>query len=488
MKCSGHRLCVIFALSYAAVGAQDSGSRKADVSQAPATKMETYNVDEAVSQKTHTLFMGADIELNLDRDLYRVYDVVGSNWVVRVAGRDHVVSAKSAPEHLKITPTLKVTEASVTITGFVKAQAYSFANDPNVLLTRGLNQSAVMGADLQSASDDAQARADTSRNNALGGAAVLASSDDQFSANAELTSAQYAFSNLNTTGTHLVPVGNGFAPLPNASTVLPVSTSTGGSSIAPGYSEATALINGAPYMMNNPTSDVNRSLAVVAARQSANQTRNGNEATGKIATGGLDAMDIQFGVRSAKLLQNPYVVTMTRFRTESSKPGVVQNLVYAKSLDPIDEHVQRVHLVEEGFPFGFEVVDFQLHIYNRGVEIASNVAADRVELTRDEAFEYVKLEYIGSHQKDTLPPMAAMGRLPRELPSRLSEGKYSETYYVKVSRDGFAEEAYRDHSCTKEVGDIFLNSAIKSLRFKPALEQGKAVDGIAEVNLSKLGF
>jgi len=485
MKLSGSAFSIMAFLAASSLSAQDSTTRKADVSSAPATRMETYNVDEAVSPKTHTLFMGADIELNLDRDLYRVHDVDGSNWVVQIGGRDHVISSKSAPEHLKITPMLKLTENAVTITGFVKSQAYSFANDPSVLLTQGLNHSAVMGATLAATSSDAQARADTARNSALGGAAVYAGADDQFSANAELTTAEYAYANLNTRGTHLV---NGIYPLPNPSTVLPVSTSTQGDTIAPIYTELNSLRNPLPYLTNNPTSNVNQGLADQAAHTAANQAENGNEATGKIVTGGLDAMDVQFNIRSSKLLQNPYVVTMTRFHAPGAKPGMVQNMVYAKSLDPIDQHISRIHFVEEGFPYGFEVVDFQLHVYNRGVELATNIAADRVELTRDEAFEYVKMEYLGVHQKDTLPPVAAMGRLPAELPVALAAGKYTATYYVKVSRDGFGNESYADPACTREVGDMFLDSVIKGLRFKPAIDHGKAVDGIAAVDLRKLEF
>jgi hypothetical protein len=179
---------------------------------------------------------------------------------------------------------------------------------------------------------------------------------------------------------------------------------------------------------------------------------------------------------------------MTRFRTPGSKPGLVQNMVYAKSLNPIDDHISRIHLVEEGFPYGFEVVDFQLHIYNQGIELATNISADRVELTRDEAFEYVKMEYLGAHKKDTLPPSAAMGRLPPELPAKLASGKYASTYYVKVSRDGYGDEAHSDPAGTIVVDDIFLNSVIKGLRFKPAVDHGKAVDGIAQVNLNKLPF
>jgi hypothetical protein len=225
-----------------------------------------------------------------------------------------------------------------------------------------------------------------------------------------------------------------------------------------------------------------------AAQGAARQTENGNEPVGKIATGGLDAMDVEFDIRSAKPLHNPYVVTMTRFRTIGGKSGMVQNLVYAKSINPIDEHLSHVHFIEEGFPYNYELLDFQLHIYNRGEEIATNIAADRVELTRDEAFEYVKMEYVGSHLKDTLPAAPAMAKLPSDLPAKLAAGKYAAAFYVKVSKDGFADEAFSDPRCTQRIDDDYLDSVVKRVRFKPALNVGKPVDGIAALNLSKLSI
>jgi hypothetical protein len=442
----------------ASANAQNSGALNTDLSRTAVTQMNPYKVDEAVSPRTHTLFMGADVDLSLDRDLYRVHDVVGSNWVVEIGGKDRVISAKEAPQHLKITPSLKLTEASVTITAFMRVQAYSFDNDPSVRLTRRLNQSAVMGADLQSRANDYQARADTMANHALGGASFFAGSDDQFSANALMAA---------------------------ASRGTTTSTSTVGNTVLPG-TEFNIRKSAYPYTFNNPTQIANTQVAQVSARAAAAQTENGNEPTGKIVSGGMDAIEVSFDARSPKLLRDPYVITMTKFRTRSSKPGVVQNLIYAKSLDAIDEHISHIHFVEEGLPDGYELIEFQLHLYNRGVELATNVAQDRVELTRDEAFEYVKMEYLGSHSKDTQPPIPAMGRLPVELPARLSTGKYPGTYYVKVSRDGYADEAFSDSSCRNEVGDPFLDSVVKALRFKPALDHGKAVDGIAAINLGKL--
>jgi hypothetical protein len=433
----------------ASAATQDTGALKTDLSRAAVTTLPAYTVEESLSTKTHTLFMGAEIAINLDRDLYPVKDVLGSNWVIDINGREREVSAKEAPLNLKITPTLKLTEVSATIEGFRRVQAYSFASDPTTRLTKALTQAGVTNAMLQGVAQDAQNLADTVNNKALGGAAVFATSDNQFGATAQLYNAM----------------------------------------TTPAITHPVAALPGDPFPPANPLTPsilINVPDANSAAAQS--NLGNANEATGRITTPGLDALDVDFDIRAAKTLQDPYVVTMTKFRRPGAKPGMVQNMVYAKSLHPIDVHLSHVHFTQEGFPFGFELVDFQLHLYNRGEEIATNIAADRVELTRDEAFEYVKMEYIGSHKNDTLPAEPAMGKLPAELPMKLAQGQYRQAFYVKVSKDGLADEAYTDPACTRRVDDPYLDSVVKRIRFKPALNSGRPVDGFATVNLGKLAI
>jgi hypothetical protein len=243
-----------------------------------------------------------------------------------------------------------------------------------------------------------------------------------------------------------------------------------------------------PTTLTGFSADITRAIAMQSAAAAADQTENGNELGGRLEKTGLDAIDVEFDVSSAKTLQKPYVVTMTRFRAKNGEPGMVQNLVYAKELHQIDKTPSTVHFVEGGFPYDFELIDFQLHIYNRGEEVATTVSSNRVELTREEAFEYVKVVYVGAHKGDTLPAVPAMGKLPADLPRHIAEGDYRQTIFVKVSKDGLADEAYADAVCSKKIEDPYLESVVRSIRFKPALEQGKPVEGTAAINLAKLRF
>jgi hypothetical protein len=327
--------------------------------------MEPFTVEESKSTKTHTLFMGADIAINLDKDLFKVEDVNGSNWIVDIDGRKREISAKKAPMNIKITPGLKITEASATIAGFKRLPTYSYANDPSVRLTKGLTDSARMGADLRAIADGQQHMLDTVMANNRGG--QFAGTWDQFSDNAMKTTAMYTYSNTH----YSAAVAGSRGPPPDSPNAPTTSMNTEGAT-------------------GDAVRDLNTGLSEGTANIASTSAQSAGQISGKIATQGMDAMDIEFDVRSAKMLHNPYVVTMTRFRTPGMKSGVVQNLIYAHSLHPIDEHSSHVHFLEEGFPFNYELVDFQLHLYDHGEEIATNIASDRIELTRDEAFEYLQ--------------------------------------------------------------------------------------------------
>jgi hypothetical protein len=413
--------------------------------------------------KTHTLFMGADLAITLNKVSYPVKSVRGSDWVIEIDGRERRIPTKGSPLDLKIVPTLKLTEVSAKLDGFNKVPAYSYENDPSVRLTKGLMESAKTNAMLTGIALDAQHLADTESVNAnglsaLGGAGALASSNNQFGSNALMYTAQ-----ISSAVTHPPPAVAGSITPPSNPTL--VSTFGGG--------------NG---------NTLGQKLANQDEDAAAAQAANGNEPEGRLATRGFDAMDVNFDVSSVKPLREPYVVTLARFRTPDMRPGMVRTLVYAKSLDPIDARPASIHFSEEGFPFNYELVDFQVHLYNAGVEVATNVAQKRVELTREEAFQYVLIEYLSAHRHDTLQASPAMGKLPADLSTQLALGRYNGTFYVKVAKDGSAEQPYTDMFCTQKINDSYLERVLAGLYFKPALADGKPVEGVAPVNLRTLSF
>jgi len=173
------------------------------------------------------------------------------------------------------------------------------------------------------------------------------------------------------------------------------------------------------------------------------------------------------------------VVVVAQYREPNKPPGALHSWIYARALEPIDSKPRKVRIVQGGFPQGFELEKFQVHLFEHGEELATNVADKRVPLTRDEAFQYVLIDYVSSHKGASLPATPAMGRLPADLRTRLDSGQLTQRFFVKVSKDGLPVETYVDESCSRKVDDPYLQSVIQDIRFKPALEKGRPIEGIA---------
>jgi hypothetical protein len=378
--------------------------------------------EEAESQ-THTLFMGADFDIQLNRAYYRVRDISGGSVVIRVDDRDVLLPMKEGPVAMKVVESLKLTEASAVIADLKGERTYSPANDPVRKFMReqpgGANHLSVNQAEIQSITAQ-QSVAAAQRNGAPGAASV------QIVAQAQQQAA--AASN----------------------------------SLTSAVSAEGADYNNVGIYSTNMQEELAKKL--------------------------FDAVAVTFEVSSPQPLNSPYVVIVAQYRECNEKPGAAHNWIYARALEPIGPKLRKIRLLQGGLPPGFELLKFRLHLFNRGQEIATNVAEKRVPLTREDAFQYLKIEYVTSHKDMTLPPTPAMGKLPADLRSRLTGAQIAVTFFVKVSKDGLPGEVFFDESCSQRVDDPDILSAIRNIRFKPALEKGRAVDGIARLNFDSLSF
>jgi len=378
--------------------------------------------EPAAPPKTHTLFLGADLEVQVKSDFCRVRDVSGDAFVVDDHGRDRSVPMMGAPVSLQVQQSLKLTTASATIADLKGERTYTSANDPVKRFAR---------EQPGTAAQDTVGMAD-------GNALVM--------------------SNLAAAGSTVATQGGKYegGGLGNAGALAKQAQAYAATAGMAQYSEA------------------NNIGAYVSRMQ------------GELAKELFDAMEVTFEVSSEKPLTDPYVVIVARYHEKDAPAGKVRNWIFAKALAPIDQKSRKVRVREGGFPPGFVMEDYQVHLYDHGVELATNVADKRVELTRDEAFQYLVLEHIANHKGADAAATPVMGRLPSDLPARLQRGEFTQTYYLKVSKDGLPEEAYHDASCRQRIDDPYLLAVFKDLRFKPALQKGQPVEAVAPLNLNKL--
>lgn len=199
-----------------------------------------------------------------------------------------------------------------------------------------------------------------------------------------------------------------------------------------------------------------------------------------------DAIAISFEIASKRPLYHPYILVTARLHERESKPNEYRNWILAKSLEPIDEHSKKISFVQGGLPPGYTLDQFQTHLYDRGDEIPTSVSPKRVLLTLDEAFQYQLINYLSANKNASLPAAPALAQLPEAFRSRLDQGEYGQTYFVKVGKDGLPGEVFLDQPCTQKVSDEAIEAAVKTVRFKPALDRGKPIEGTAPIKFRKL--
>jgi len=381
--------------------------------------------------KPYVLFMRTDVAVEQHKQLYPVRDVSGRMFIINVQGRRAEVPMAGMAHQLEFQHELTLARASASVTGLVSGRAYTVGRDPKVK-----RQHEAMQAEA-----------------ALGDNASLAD------------------------GKYISGLNNSYTPV-----------DTEAARVA-GHGVEDSSVNLAAIGAAN-------SAAAAQARTQAENLRQSNLTSGAFAHLAaesdlrqelFDAVEVRFEVSSATYLEKPYVVVITRFHTRDDRPGTARNAVLAKALEPIGSHPTPIDLLQGGFPLGFEIEELQVHLYNDGREIPTEFAQKRVPLSREDAFEYLKIDYFRANKGKTLPPTAALGRPTPEERRRLAPNQWKAVYFVKVSKDGRPLGTYMDEAFSQPVDDTIAALA-ENARFYPALDQGKPVEGTARLSWPKLAL
>ena len=99
---------------------------------------------------SYTLFMGADIELELGKTFYRVEDVEGSFFEICVGGKDVMISTRDGTSRMRIGNSLKLAGTPITIGKLTAERDYTPARDPRLKFAKiaGASSGAGAAADL----------------------------------------------------------------------------------------------------------------------------------------------------------------------------------------------------------------------------------------------------------------------------------------------------------------------------------------------------
>ena len=394
----------------------------ADPPPAPATAT-------AAAPKTHVLFMGADIAVENEKKFHPVEDVTASAILFKRGDGTAKVSLTGGV-NLLIKESLKISESSVDVEGLNAERAYTFGADPFRQLVNAAGMST--GANFE---------ADLAHGNLL---------------RAEMSAAVVA------------------------------AASGGTASGSPGAAATHQAVAQAASAQSEAAAAVSQAYANQAGNAfdfSAHSSR-ANVAAGERM---YDAIRLSFNVKSEKNLPKAYFAVIAEISEPDSKPGHVRKWAYVRSLDPLSAGESRnITVYEGGLPPGYTLGNCEVHIYNQGTELATTLSSKQVPLTAEEALEFRIIEYVGDNKGRTLPAAPASTALADHVRATLTPEQISATCYVGIARDGRVTAVFSDAAGKKPLQDETLEAALKTLRFKPALEAGKPVESIAPIKLGEL--
>ncbi len=384
-----------------------------------------HGAAEEPAPKTHVLFLGTNLSVQRDQKSYRVEDISGSDLKIHVDQQEVFVPTRKGPVALQVNAVLKLSRVSVTVDQLESGPAYTYAHDP----MRQLEQMSASAMDIAAAQDmaNAQVARDTDFLARAQRAVDSHQSREPEKADAEVRQGQVA---LDSSTTHAASVG-----MSNLG--------------------EQANVGGGAHKM-------------------------------KLAEGNYDAMEVSFKVSSPVELDHPYMVVLFMFHNPTTPPGTVGLVIHAEALEPIGAKPMYVRVLKGGLPIGFTFLECSVHLYNRGVEVATNLSAKRVEMTHDETEQYIVKEHLGAHKGATLAAAAVRGSLPRTLRRGFSPEQLNRKMYVKVAQDGKPAGAYEDETCAVPLDDAATVAALGEAFFTPALEKGKPAEGIVPVRLADM--
>jgi hypothetical protein len=416
--------------------------------------------------KPLTLFMGSDVSVGHGKKHFKIADISGSSFVIMVGGEKILVPMLGGQHELKIAPSLKLTDVSATVTGFKCDRAYTPGRDP-------VMQRQIKSMEVSAAIGDGASLSEGRFVSSMNGSFAAGSAPptvDQFGtaistggARAISDAAQEEYKNAVASGMQ----GPGLGAL---------AARAGRSAADAANMEQAAAAARAGQMGDQQLySDV--------AGGAASRLRAGDDQ----AKEQFDAVEAEFEISSETPLKQPFVVLIVRSREKEGDPRTARNMVYARALNEIGAKPQKIQILKGGLPPGYTLEKYQVHLYNAGREIASDVAPQRVPLTRDDAFAYMKIEYLSTHKGETLTTVPALGKLDKLARSTLTDPQLNRVYFVKVSKDGLPLEAFADEACSQPV-EPMVGTVVNGVRFYPALNKGKPVEGVARLVLTELSI
>jgi hypothetical protein len=195
--------------------------------------------------------------------------------------------------------------------------------------------------------------------------------------------------------------------------------------------------------------------------------------------GGSDAYDVfevSFRLEAPDHVVEDAFAALRMMVRDPANPGVPMTSVKFFPLPRLGEKTRRVSLMQAGLPPGFAVDSYAVHVYTGdGRELATNLSSKRMDLTEEQAWQYLLFQHVTKHKDVDEAVRIAGEMLPPELGKLIPKDRLLVPVDVAVDRHGKIKSVTVGPGKTL-AEDAGLVEALKRVRIFPAIEDGEPVD------------
>lgn len=187
-----------------------------------------------------------------------------------------------------------------------------------------------------------------------------------------------------------------------------------------------------------------------------------------------DAFYVRFEISSEHPIENPYAVVVTHYRPPEDAAAPAIEYLHIGDMPPIGVIPRSIELRQVGFPVGFKVDDFTLHIFSRGRELASNYSEKSMDVSREQALRFLQMEYLQAHKLEDRPAELIYELIPAYVGQSEDWAADNQSVTIQIDENGTPTNLLQAPNSGARL-DSRVEYLIMHSYFFPALKNGEPV-------------
>ncbi len=207
---------------------------------------------------------------------------------------------------------------------------------------------------------------------------------------------------------------------------------------------------------------------------------------GQVTTGegaATDAFEVTFRLSAQEELRDTFGLLRMVVR-DPANPQQPLSVLKFFPLRHVGPASRKISILQTGLPAGFAVDSYTVHIYSEGEELPTNLSANRMDLSIDEAQQFLILRHCQLNRTASIPAEIIPDLIPPEVRTWLAAIHTDATVDLEIDRDGRMTkvDAIRANA---DLSVAEVENKLREVRFFPALLKGSPADSKGTFALSE---